>query len=245
VKGASPATVATGWKVQAHFAGNSDYSASNSLVKTYSTTKHTVFIATAFKSSTGSTSATPWSTSTTFTATLTDTSTGGTVIQGKTIHFDGTGVTGVADQVTGTDGKATGTGTAADTVATGWTYQAHFAGDSLYNAKDSTIKTYNTIKHSVTLSLSLPTTPVAPGASYKVSGTLTDSTAKVQLASKIITFTADAPITIADKTTNTNGFYTGTQAAPTDSGTYNIQSHYAGDSLYIAKDSLIKTLTVS
>jgi hypothetical protein len=245
VKGASPATVATGWKVQAHFAGNSDYSASNSLVKTYSTTKHTVSIATAFKSSTGSTSATPWSTSTAFTATLTDTSTGGTVIQGKTIHFDGTGVTGVADQVTGTDGKATGTGTAADTVATGWTYQAHFAGDSLYNAKDSTIKTYNTIKHSVTLSLSLPTTPVAPGASYKVSGTLTDSTAKVQLASKIITFTADAPITIADKTTNTNGFYTGTQAAPSTAGTYNIQSHYAGDSLYIAKDSLIKTLTVS
>jgi hypothetical protein len=244
VKGASPATVATGWKVQAHFAGNSDYSASNSLVKTYSSTKHTVSIATAFKSSTGSTSATPWSTSTAFTATLTDTSTGGTVIQGKTIHFDGTGVTGVADQVTGTDGKATGTGTAADIVATGWTYQAHFAGDSLYNAKDSTIKTYNTIKHSVTLSLSLPTTPVAPGASYKVSGTLTDSTAKVQLASKIITFTADAPITIADKTTNTNGFYTGTQTAP-DAGTYNIQSHYAGDSLYIAKDSLIKTLTVS
>jgi hypothetical protein len=60
-----------------------------------------------------------------------------------------------------------------------------------------------------------------------------------------ITFTASAPITIADKTTNTNGFYTGTQAAPTDAGTYNIQSHYAGDSLYIAKSSLIKSLTVS
>jgi hypothetical protein len=242
--GTAADTVATGWTYQAHFAGDSLYNAKDSTIKTYSTTKHSVSLVIAFKGSTGSTSATPWSTSTAFTATLTDTSTGGTVIQGKTIHFDGTGVTGVADQVTGTDGKATGTGTAADTVATGWTYQAHFAGDSLYNAKDSTIKTYNTIKHSVTLSLSLPTTPVAPGASYKVSGTLTDSTAKVQLASKIITFTADAPITIADKTTNTNGFYTGTQAAP-DAGTYNIQSHYAGDSLYIAKDSLIKTLTVS
>jgi hypothetical protein len=243
--GASPATVATGWKVQGHFAANSDYTASNSLVKTYSTTKHTVNIATGFKGSTGSTTAAPWSTATSFTATLTDTSTAGTVIQGKTIHFDGTGVTGVADVVTDSTGKATGTGTSPNTVATGWTYQAHFAGDSLYTAKDSTIKTYNTLKHSVTLSLSTPTTPIAPGASYKVSGTLTDSSAQKQLASKTITFTADAPITIADKTTNTNGFYTSTQAAPTDSGTYNIQSHYAGDSQYNAKDSLIKILTVS
>ena len=244
VKGASPATVATGWKVQAHFAANSDYTASNSLIKTYSTTKHTVNIATTFKSSTSSTTVAPWSTSTTFTATLTDTSAGGTVVAGKTIHFDGTGVIGVADSTTDATGKATGTGTAPDSVATGWTYQAHFAGDSLYNVKDSTIKTYSTLKHSVTLSLSTPTTPVAPGVSYKVSGTLTDSTAQAQLASQTITFTADAPITIADKTTNLNGFYTSTQAAPNTAGTYNIQSHYAGSDLYIAKDSLIKALTV-
>jgi hypothetical protein len=244
-KGASPTTVATGWKVQAHFAGNSDYTASDSVIKTYGTTKHSVFLAITFKSTTGSFTNTPWSTPTAFTVTLTDASTGGTVIQGKTIHFDGTGVIGVADQTTGTDGKATGTGTAPNTVATGWTYQAHFAGDSLYKAKDSAIKTYSTTKHSVTLSLSVPTTPVAPGASYKVSGTLVDSTAKQQLASKTISFTADAPITIADKITNTNGFYSATQAAPSTSGTYNIQSHFAGDSLYNAKDSVTKTLTVS
>ena len=245
VKGASATTVATGWKVQGHFAGNSDYTASNSLVKTYSTTKHSVFLAISFKGTTGSTSATPWSTATAFTVTLTDTTTGGTVIPGKTIHFDGTGVIGVADPVTDTNGKATGTGTAPDTVATGWTYQAQFAGDSLYNAKTSAIKTYSTLKHSVTLSLSLPTTPIAPGTSYKVSGTLADSTSKVQLASKTITFTADAPIAIANKVTNINGFYSGTQTAPTTAGTYTIQSHFAGDDKYIAKDSLIRILTVS
>jgi hypothetical protein len=83
------------------------------------------------------------------------------------------------------------------------------------------------------------------GTSYKVSGTLTDGTLKQQLASKTITFTADAQITIADKITNTNGYYSGTQAAPTSTGTYNIQSHFAGDSLYNAKDSVIRTLTVS
>jgi hypothetical protein len=244
-KGASAPTVATGWKVQAHFAGNSDYTTSDSLIKTYSTTKHSVFLAISFKGTTGSTSATPWSTATAFTVTLTDTTTGGTVIQGKTIHFDGTGVIGVVDPVTDPNGKATGTGTAPDTVATGWTYQAQFAGDSLYNAKTSAIKTYSTLKHSVTLSLSVPSTAIAPGTSYKVSGTLADSTSKVQLASKTITFTADAPIAIADKTTNINGFYSGTQTAPTTSGTYTIQSHFAGDDKYIAKDSLIRILTVS
>jgi hypothetical protein len=182
---------------------------------------------------------------TAFTATLTDASTGGTVIQGKTIHFDGTGVIGVADQTTGTDGKAIGTGTAPDTVATGWTYQAHFAGDSLYSAKDSSVKSYSTTKHSVTLSLSVPTDAVSEGASYKVSGTLTDGITKKPLASKTITFTADDPITIGDKTTNTNGFYSATQTAPSTAGTYDIQSHFAGDSLYNAKDSLTRTLTVT
>ncbi|MDQ3881976.1 MAG: PKD domain-containing protein [Thermoproteota archaeon] len=244
-KGASATTVATGWKVQAHFADNSDYTASNSLIKTYSTTKHSVFLAISFKGTTGSTSATPWSTATAFTVTLTDTTTGGTVIQGKTIHFDGTGVIGVVDPVTDPNGKATGTGTAPDTVATGWTYQAQFAGDSLYNAKTSAIKTYSTLKHSVTLSLSVPSSAIAPGTSYKVSGTLADSTSKVQIASKTITFTADAPIAIADKMTNINGFYSGTQTAPTTAGTYTIQSHFAGDDKYIAKDSLIRILTVS
>jgi Ca2+-binding RTX toxin-like protein len=53
------------------------------------------------------------------------------------------------------------------------------------------------------------------------------------LNGKTITFTADDPITIADKTTNLNGFYSGSQAAPTTVGTYNIQSHFAGDDVLI------------
>jgi hypothetical protein len=239
-KGKSPTTVATGWKVQGHFAGNSDYTASNSVVRTYSTTKHTVLIALTGPATT------PWGTPTAFTVTVTDGSTGGTAIQGKTISFNGTGVIGVANVVTGADGKATGNGTAPGTVATGWTYQASFAGDSLYLAKNSAIKTYSTTKHATGLSFTVPSTPVAPGASYKVSGTLTDTTAAgKQLASMKITFTATAPITIADQTTNTNGFYSATQPAPSTTGTYNIQSHFAGDSLYNAKDSTIRTLTVS
>jgi hypothetical protein len=238
--GTAPDTVNTGWSYQAHFAGDSLYVKKDSVVKTYSTTKHTVSLVVSAPSSV------PWSMPTKFTATLKDTSLGGVAISGKTIHFDGTGVIPAAsDQTTDSSGKAIATGTAPDTVASGWTYQAHFAGDSLYSAKDSSVKSYSTTKHSVSLSLSVPTDAVSGGASYKVSGTLTDSTAKKPLASRTITFTADDPITIGDKTTNTNGFYSGTQTAPSTAGSYDIQSHFAGDNLYNAKDSVIKTLTVT
>ncbi|MFL6480581.1 MAG: polysaccharide deacetylase family protein [Nitrososphaera sp.] len=249
-KGKAPSTVATGWKVEAHFAGDSTYDAAISLPRTYNTIKHSVLLSTSFKASTGSTSSTAWGTPTSFTVAMTDTTAGvpaGTVITGKAITLDGTGVIGVSSsKTTDSNGKATFTGTAPTTVQTGWTYQAHFAGDSRYNVKDSTIRTYSTTKHATGLSISVPTTSVAPGATYKVSGTLTDTTAAgKQIASKTITFTADAPITIASQTTNTNGFYSASQAAPSTAGTYNIQSHFAGNSLYGAKDSTIKTLTVS
>ncbi|HJU33483.1 MAG TPA: Ig-like domain repeat protein [Nitrososphaera sp.] len=240
VKGASPTTVATGWKVQAHFASGSGYTTSDSSIKAYSTVKHSVTITISSASSN-----VPWSMPTKFTATLKDASLGGAPIPGKTIHFDGTGVMSISDKMTDSIGKASGTGTAPNTVATGWTYQAHFAGDSLYNAKDSSTKSYSTTKHSVSLSLSVTSNSVSKGASYKVSGTLTDSTAKNPLASKTITFTAENPLTIGDKTTSTNGVYSATQTAPNTAGSYDIQSQYAGDSLYNARDSSTKTLTVS
>jgi hypothetical protein len=239
VNGASPAEVATGWSVQAHFEGNSEYNASDSSTKTYNTLKHSVRLLVKAASNV------LWGMPTTFTATLIDRSLGWVPIEGKTIHFDGTGVIDVADQTTGADGKATGTGIAQNTVARGWTYQAHFAGDSLYDARDSSINAYSTVKHSVYLSIGLPTTPVAPEATYKISGKLTDTSIKQPLSSKTITFTADAPVVIADKTTNTKGGYSATQEAPSSMGTYDIQSHFAGDSLYNAKDSPTKTLSVA
>ena len=242
VKGASPSSVATGWTVQAHFAGDSDYAASNSATKTYNTVKHSVYLGVlAVESSV------PWGQPTTFTVLLRDYSIShATAIEGKTIHVDGSGVIDVADLTTNANGKARGTGKAPDTVATGWTYQAHFAGDSLYYASDSPIKTYDTVKHSVILSLNLRIIPIAPGESYKVTGYLKDATVNLQpLSSKTITFTADDPITIPDKTTITTGYYSSRQAAPSGTGTYNIQSHFAGDSLYNAKDSPVRTLIVT
>ena len=143
-KGKAPSTVATGWNVQAHFAGDSTHDTSISLPKTYNTLAHTVTIAVA-----ASKASLPWAAQTSFTATMTDTTAGvpsGTPVTGKGITLDGTGVIGVSSstQTTDNNGKATFTGTAPPNVATGLTYQAHFAGDNLYKKMDSSIRTYST-----------------------------------------------------------------------------------------------------
>ena len=185
-----------------------------------------------------------WGTDVTVTGKLSD-SASGAAIGGATITFDGTGAANLQSVTTSADGTFTAKGKAPSTVATGWGVQAKFAGDDSHNKADSTSKTYSTTKHATALSISGPTTSVDSGTTYKVSGTLTDTTTGTQLASKTITFTADPPITISDKTTNTNGFYSASQAAPSTAGTYSIQSHFAGDDQYSSKDSATKTLTVS
>ena len=50
----------------------------------------------------------------------------------KTVHFFGTGAIGVADKLTDVSGKAIGNGTAPKSVANGWTVNAEFNGDALY-----------------------------------------------------------------------------------------------------------------
>jgi TolB protein len=249
-KGASPAAVATGWEVQAHFAGDSSHVASNVATKTYNTVKHNVTL-----SVSAAKNNVPWSNSTTFRATLTDTSLGGVPIPGKRIHFDGTGVIGGVsfDNTTGTSGKANATGTSPNTVASGWTYQAHFAGDELYAHKDSAIKTYNTTKHATSLSLVVSPSSVAPSSSgdetYKVYGFLKDRAAsRAPLSSKtIIIFTADSPIAITSNTTTdaTGKYIAEGLKVPASPEIYDIQAHFAGDSLYSAKDSPRRSLTVT
>lgn len=238
-KGASPSTVASGWKVQAHFDGTPEHFVSHSAIKYYSTFKHSVSL-TLFSKTAGA----PWGLPTTFTALLKDSSTGNTPISGKVIRFDGTGVANNIEGVTNSDGKAVATATAPATVSADWTYQAHFAGDSLYNAKDSVVKTYSTIKHNTVLSLSVSPSTVPAGGSYTVTTTLKDNSAKVPLAGKTVTFTADPPIIITDQVTDSQGKGKTTLQAPLLAGTYNIQAHFASEDLYNAADSTVQTLTV-
>jgi hypothetical protein len=236
--GTAPTTVGSGWTVQSHFAGDSSYAAANSVVRNYNTLLHTTKVIQAFVHSV------PWGQPTQLTALLVDASNGGVGIASKTITWTGTGVIGSAPVATDSFGSAPGAGTAPTTVATGWTVQSHFAGDSLYAASNSNTKTYNTVAHNTRLSLVITPSTVVHGGTYQVSGNLSDAVLGVVLGSMPITFTADAPIVIGSTSTGaTSGDYlVSGLTAPTAVSTFNIQSHFAGTTLYAAHNSLTKTL---
>jgi hypothetical protein len=188
----------------------------------------------------------PWSKTVTVTGKLTDNVGGNAGIGGKTISFDGTGAPNLQSTVTGSDGSFSTTGAAPQTVATGWTVQAHFAGDASYNPSMATA-TYNTLKHDTSLSISLNPSRLKGGATYSVTGKLTDITnvPSSALSGKIISFTATPPIVISNKITDAVGQYSATGLnAPNTKASYNIQSHFSGDSLYGAKDSPTAVLQV-
>jgi hypothetical protein len=86
------------------------------------------------------------------------------------------------------------------------------------------------------------------GATYTVTGKLTDITnvPTSALSGKIISFTATSPIIISNKVTDAIGQYSATGLkAPNNKGSYNIQSHFTGDSLYGPKDSPTAILQVT
>jgi hypothetical protein len=71
--------------------------------------------------------------------------------------------------------------------------------------------------------------------------------APTPISSKTIVITADSPIAIGTKTTTdaTGEYIADGLKAPTKAGTYDIQAHFYGDSLYSAKDSPTSTLMVT
>ena len=189
----------------------------------------------------------PWSKTVTVNGKLTDNGGENVGIGGKTISFDGTGAANLQPTVTSSDGSFSSTGAAPQTVATGWTVQAHFAGDASYGPSSVTA-TYNTLKHDTSLSISLSPSRLKGGATYSVTGKLIDITdvPTTALSGKIISFTATSPIIISNKVTDAIGQYSATGLkAPNNKGSYNIQSHFAGDSVYGPKDSTTAILQVT
>jgi YVTN family beta-propeller protein len=241
VSGLSPDTVSTGWTVQAHFAGDPSYSSSDSNTRTYNTVLHSTKLTQLYVRSV------PWGQPTSITATLVDRSAGGIVVSSKTITWTGTGVIGVSSATTNSTGMASSGGLAPNTVSMGWTVQAHFAGDASYSSSDSNTRTYNTVVHFAKLSLVVSPSSLPHGEIYKVYGILSDSTlGGIGLDSMTITFTADSPIVIESTVATSSGSYTvGSLTAPDIIGTFNIQSHFSGTSLYGQKDSLVKTITTT
>jgi hypothetical protein len=198
----------------------------------------------------------PWDQTVTVTGKLVDAD-NGDGISGQTITLTGTRIKEEQQQQqeqqeqqeqqqtlsakTGSDGTFTATFTEPNTVANGWTAQAHYAGndDSNLQSPDSEERTFATLKHATTLTLALDPAQAANGGSYSVHGQLKDSVTIAQpLASMTtITFTADKPISIkSTTTTDSSGNYriSGLKAPTTTSaaGSYNIEATFAEDSLY-------------
>lgn len=236
-KGNEPSTLANGWTVQAHFVGDSRYNAADSNSQSYNTLKHMVSLI-----STSLALNVPWTTPTSFPVILVDLTRGNASISGRTIHFNGTGVIKVADKTTDNAGKSNGTGIAPSIVASGWNYQAQFAGDSLYDAANTRIHTYSTLKH--TTSITLDTiTYVQSGTTITVTGKLTDSTASyVAIGIQPITFTGTGAANLANTVTKSDGTFVASGIAPNSISTgWTIQAHYNGNVNYISSDSKTQT----
>ncbi len=190
----------------------------------------------------------------TATSKLTDNNASGGGVGGKTITFSGTGAwpqvaSGLASAVTNPDGTFTATGRTYANVATGWTVQAHFVGDSYDKASDSAIQSYSTLNNNNGHTSALVLNPVANahwGTKVPVAGKLTDTTAgsnNVGIGGKTITFTSPNSNPLPPSVvTNTDGtfssFFT---ASNTISTGWKLQAHYAGDSNYTPSDSTIQS----
>jgi hypothetical protein len=232
-KGKAPSTLATGWTVQAHFVGDSVHNAADSNSQSYNTLKHMVSL-----TSTSLALNVPWTSPTSFPVILADLNCGNAPISGRTIQFNGTGVINVADKTTDNAGRSNGTGIAPSTVSSGWSYQAQFAGDSLYNAANTNLQTYSTLKH--TASITLDTITYVPsGMTVTVTGKLTDSSVSyAAIGSQTITFTGTGAANLANVVTKPDGSFAASGKASNSIATgWTIQAHYSGNVNYMSSDS--------
>ena len=180
----------------------------------------------------------PWGSSINVTGKLTDNAASGAGVGGKTITFTGTGAANLASETTNIDGTFTAKGKAPSTLATGWTVQAHFVDDSVYNSADSNSQSYNTLKH--TTSITLDTITYVPsGMTAVVTGKLTDSSASyAAIKGQTITFTGTGAANLPSVVTSPDGTFAASAIAPNSIATgWTIQAHYNGNVNYISSDS--------
>ena len=240
--GLSPSNVGKNWMVQAHYAGDGAilYASSDSQFRAFDTILHQSALS--LSPASGSI---PWGSATAFNAILTDVTagSGNTPIPSALIHYDGTGVIGVTDKSTDPTGKATGTGTSPNSVASGWTARAHYLGDSKYAPADSGTATYSTTAHATTLGLTItPSTVRQNTGTYGVNGVLSDQITGTKLASKTISFIATSPITISNATTDASGAYSISGLKAPKAGSYQITAKYGGETLYFSSTSPVGVL---
>ncbi|MGB7954356.1 MAG: hypothetical protein WCF23_10265, partial [Candidatus Nitrosopolaris sp.] len=116
---------------------------------------------------------------------------GGAGVARKTVTFTGTGADNIGSVSTNPDGTFTVTGLTPTSVNNGWTVQAHFAGDSLHAAVDSSVQSYNTVRTTpTTTTLTLNTIASVPwSTTVKVTGKLAVASSSIGIGGKTVTFT--------------------------------------------------------
>ncbi len=180
-------------------------------------------------------------------------------VSGNTTHPAGA-FNVIVDWGDGTIATMTGSSSFSGTVSAPWgpfshKYSSAHTGTNLIVARlldnnnqvmaTSAPYAVNVQKHNTKLSLLIPSAIPRYGT-YAVTGVLKDSDSGAILSSMRISFTADPPINISPKVTNSIGQYFATGLkAPGTAGLYHIQSYFAGDALYAASNSPVQTLKVT
>jgi Prealbumin-like fold domain len=245
--GVAPSIVFPDWNVQAHFSGDIFFQPSDSAAMSYATVKHHVML------SMPQTGNVPWGTPIHLTAILTDVDNSGAAISGRTIDFSATtpGLSLGSGQTNSLgiavfDGTAPNSVLPCTTICEYWRVISKFAGDNLYESGESNEAKFRTLPHSTSLSLILTPNSVVHSGAYSINGRLMDTITNMPVISKTITFTASPPITISPLITNNIGQYKVLGlTAPNIPRSYNIQAHFAGDTMYSQVNSGLRILTVS
>ncbi len=144
----TPCSIGSGWRIQAHYAGDPDSKilGSNSAIQTYTTVKKYTLLSMALTSNGVSTLNIPPGTTITLSGKLIDTSANSVGVGSKTITFTSSNGPYPASVTTASDGTYKATFTASITIFSGWNIRAYFNGDSLYDTAASPIVYYNTVK---------------------------------------------------------------------------------------------------
>ncbi len=183
-----------------------------------------------------------WGASIQLSGKLTDNS--GNGLGGKTVTFSGNGSVGFSSAITNSDGTYSATGPASSTVSNGLQVQVNFSGDSSYTAVSAT-QSYNTVSHSVSLTLGISPSYILSNGTYSLSGRLFDTSNGNALNAMTISFSANPQITIPSTSTNSTGYYIINGLTPNSAGSNQITAQFTGSSLYNAANSTSQTLTVT
>ena len=241
ITGLSPASVSSNWIVSAQYAGNATLGGSTTSIK-YSTTKHVLTWSTAVPNTV------PWGQAITLTTKILDFSKSNTPVSGLTIHWNGTGTAGASDQNTNQLGTASVTIIASSSVATGFTVQSHITGSgtALYQPLDSIIKSYSTVRHTLSFTTIVPTS-VKEGQPTHFTSILRDTSAgNVPVSALLIHWNGTGVVGVNDITTDATGTAIGIGTAPASVASgWTVQSQFAGNGLYAPAKSVIKTYSTT